>query len=371
MPNSAKKSMPYNSSDKVVIAVDVMSGSIGVKGNIKAVSAVAKLDSNIEFKLFGKRNLIEEQLFRYKNLRSVVEVIQADDIVKDEDKPTEALRSGRRSSMALAIKSVKAGEADVVVSSGNTGALMTFSKILLRTLPGIDRPAIGAILPTEKGSCVCLDMGANIHCDAENLYEFCVMGSAFAKALLDKKNPTIGLLNIGEEKHKGHEVLRSAASLVEENSANLNYFGFVEGNDINKGTTDVVVTDGFNGNVALKAIEGAGNFCAKMIKQSLLVNPLSIIALPFILPSLYILKRRIDPSNYNGAMFLGLNGIVVKSHGGTSVNGFKNAIINAAKLARFDINKNITNEMLASGHIPLDDETSLARDFLEDINRVS
>ncbi|HCR85632.1 MAG TPA: phosphate acyltransferase PlsX [Alphaproteobacteria bacterium] len=335
---------------RAVIALDAMGGDYAPLSVLKGAEIALKDNSDLKFKIFGHRDKVLPLLGNYKSVAEASEFIHTEESIANDEKPTTALRKAKNSSMFLSIDSVKHGEATAVVSSGNTGALMAISKLSLQTLPGIDRPAIGGLLPTEKGLCVMLDLGANILCDATNLFEFSIMGSSFAKTVLGKKSPSVGLLNVGEERNKGHEVLRSAAAMIEEGGADLNYIGFIEGSDICTGKVDVIVTDGFSGNIALKTAEGTAKFFANMFKSKLKSNIFGLIGLFIASPALLKLKKQLDPRNYNGAMLLGLNGIVVKSHGSADEVGFANAIKVAYKLSKNNINEHIMRDMVASGH---------------------
>lgn len=341
---------------KAIIALDAMGGDNAPLSAIKGAELAIKNNPDLKFKIYGHRDKVLGLLGSHKSVAEVSEFIHTEESIAGDEKPTSALRKAKNSSMYLAIEAVKHGEATAVVSSGNTGALMAISKLSLQTLPGIDRPAIGGLLPTEKGFCVMLDLGANILCDATNLFEFSIMGSSFARSVLGKKNPSVGLLNVGEERSKGHEVLRSASQLLEEGGTDLNYVGFIEGNDICNGKVDVVVTDGFSGNIALKTAEGTAKFFANSFKKTLKSNIFGLIGLFIAAPALMKFKKHLDPRNYNGAMLLGLNGIVVKSHGSADEVGFANAIKVAYKLSKNNINEHIMREMIASGHSLESDE---------------
>jgi glycerol-3-phosphate acyltransferase PlsX len=258
-------------------------------------------------------------------------------VVRADEKPSIALRSGRNSSMRLAIDAVKQGDAQGVVSAGNTGALMGMSKFVLKTLPGIDRPAIGGLFPTLKGETVMLDLGANVHCDAGNLIDFAVMGTAFARVVLGLEAPTYGLLNVGSEEIKGHEALHEASTFLREAGLPGKFVGFIEGDDIAKGTVDVVVTDGFTGNIALKTAEGTAKMVNEYVRRSFRSSVMAGFGYLMARSALNKLRVRIDPRRYNGAVFLGLNGIAVKSHGGTDAMGFANAVGVAIDLSQHDL----------------------------------
>jgi glycerol-3-phosphate acyltransferase PlsX len=264
-----------------------------------------------------------------------------------EDKPSQALRRGRRtSSMWLAIDAVKKGEADVAVSAGNTGALMAMSRFHLRTLPGIDRPAITAVWPTMRGESVVLDLGATIGGDARHLVALAVMGAAMASVLFNKPRPTVGLLNIGVEEIKGHEEIREAGEMLRAmNLPQLDYIGFVEGDGIGKGLADVIVAEGFSGNIALKAAEGTARHIAALLREEMQRSWMSKLGYLFARRAFQTLRDQMDPNKSNGGVFLGLNGVVVKSHGGINAEGFAYAIDVGYEMVKFDLLNKI-NQML-------------------------
>ena len=301
--------------------------------------------ADLRFLLFGDEAAITPLVKARGGLKRQVEIVHTPDKVEAEAKPSQVLRHGRNSSMGLAIEAVKDGRADAVVSAGNTGALMGLSKFLLRTLPGIERPAIGSLMPTRRRQVVFLDLGANAECDAENLVQFAVMGEVFAREVLGIEKPTVGLLNIGTEDLKGNDTIRQAAAALRESSLPIEFKGFVEGNDLTNGTTDVVVTDGFTGNVALKVAEGTAGLYTHFLRQAFKSSFLSRIGYLMARGALDKLRQRLDPRRYNGAMFLGLNGIAVKSHGGTDALGFANAINVAIDLVQQGTNERITAEL--------------------------
>lgn len=288
----------------------------------------------VSFLMYGREADVLPLLEKNKKLRAVTSLVHTDEIVSAGEKPSSALRSGRSSSMRLAIDSVKEGEADAVVSAGNTGALMAMSKFVFRTLPGVDRPAICSFFPTLKGESVMLDLGANVQCDARNLVDFAVMGSAFARTVLGIMQPSVGLLNVGSEELKGHEALQEASAVLREADLPGSFHGFVEGDDIAKGTVDVIVTDGFTGNIALKTAEGVSSLTTEFLRRTFRSSWLAGIGYLLAKPAMRKLRQRLDPRRYNGAVFLGLNGIAVKSHGGTDALGFAHAIGVAADLTR-------------------------------------
>lgn len=281
---------------------------------------------NISFLMFGDQPRLEALVQNHPKLLAVTEFRHTTEVVSGEDKPSIALRSARGSSMRLAIDAVRDGEANCVVSAGNTGALMAIAKFVLKMLPGINRPAITAYYPTMRGESCMLDLGANVQCDAENLVQFAVMGEVFARTVLGIEKPTIGLLNVGVEALKGRDEVREAAAILSETKLPIEFFGFVEGSDIPAGTVDVIVTDGFTGNVALKTAEGMTKLYTSFLKDAFRSSLAAKIGYLFIRRALKNLRQRTDPRRYNGAMLLGLNGIVIKSHGGTDAIGFANAI---------------------------------------------
>jgi glycerol-3-phosphate acyltransferase PlsX len=308
------------------IALDAMGGDRAPEMVIKGANIARQRFPHVRFIFFGDEQRIKPLLDRYGALGKVSRVHHTDKVVAGDDKPSVALRAGRGSSMRLAIDAVQAGEAAGIVSAGNTGALMAMSKFVLKTLPGIDRPAIASFFPTLRGESVMLDLGANLSCDAENLVQFAVMGNVFARTVLGILRPTVGLLNVGSEEVKGHEAVREAAATLRETSLPGDFHGFVEGDDIARGTVDVIVTDGFTGNVALKTLEGTAKLYAEFLKRSFKSSLVARVGYLLARPALNALRVRTDPRRYNGAIFLGLNGVAVKSHGGTDALGFANAI---------------------------------------------
>lgn len=317
----------------VRIAIDCMGGDHGLSVTVPAALAFARHEPQAQLLLVGRAADIEGMIGRVTDLRDRVQVRHADEVVTMDEPPAQALRGKRNSSMRVAINLVKDGAADVVVSAGNTGALMAISRFVLKTLDGIDRPAIASVLPNERGgTTTMLDLGANVDCTAEHLLQFAILGSSLVAAIDEKERPTVGLLNIGEEVIKGNEVAKRAAELLR--ASPLNFHGNVEGNDIYKGTTDVVVCDGFVGNVALKASEGLAQMLAGMIKDEFTRGPLSRALAVFAYPVLSRFKRRVDHRRYNGASLLGLRGIVIKSHGSADAYAFEQAIRRGYEAAR-------------------------------------
>ena len=325
-------------SQKVRIALDAMGGDHGPSVVVPGAQIALDRHQDCEFILFGDREKVGQLMERHPRIAGS-RLVHTDVAVRMDDKPSQALRHGRwKSSMWLAIDAVKRGEADVAVSAGNTGALMAMAKFHLRTMPGIDRPAIAAIWPTIRGRSIVLDLGATIGAEAEQLVQLAVMGSAMARALFDIDRPRVGLLNIGVEEVKGLEPVREAAKILREGSfANLEYAGFVEGDDIGKGTVDVVVTEGFSGNIALKAAEGTARQFAAYLKTAMSESLLSRLGYLLAQGAFRKLRAKMDPRQANGGVFLGLNGVVIKSHGGTDPEGFAAAIEVGYEMVRHEL----------------------------------
>ncbi|MDA9473205.1 phosphate acyltransferase [Bradyrhizobium sp. CCBAU 65884] len=332
---------------KVRIALDAMGGDAGAAVVIPGAAISLQRHRETEFLLVGDRARIEPELEKHPALKAASTIIHTDVAVSGSDKPSQALRRGRKtSSMWLAIDAVKKGEADVAVSAGNTGALMAMSRFHLRTLKGIDRPAITGVWPTRRGDSIVLDLGATIGGDAHHLVSLAVMGAAMASVLFDRKRPTVGLLNIGAEEIKGHEEIREASEILRaRNLPELDYIGFVEGDGIGKGLADVIVTEGFSGNIALKAAEGTARQMADLLRNEMQRSWLSKLGYLFARSAFQALRDKMDPNKSNGGVFLGLNGLVVKSHGGTSAEGFAYAIDVGYEMAHYDLLNKI-NQML-------------------------
>ena len=292
----------------------------------------SKIYPDVKFKLFGDMTKSQSQL--KKNGFANYEFIHTEECIKSDDEPVNALRKLKKSSMRLGINDVSSHDADGFVSAGNTGALMAISKFVLKTLNGISRPAIAGLMPTLKGQTVILDLGANVDCSNDNLVQFALMGDIFSRTVLGIQNPRIGLLNVGSELIKGNSIVKQTHSDLSKITKKINFCGFVEGNDINKGVVDVVVTDGFSGNIALKTAEGVAELIFTFLKNSYKSSIISKLGYLLSQPALNRFKTRIDPRKYNGAVLLGLNGIVVKSHGGTDAFGFCNAIGVAVSLSK-------------------------------------
>ncbi len=303
-----------------------------------------------KFLFFGNQTVLSPMLDKLPKLKAVSEIRHTEDIITADEKPAIALRQGRQSSMRLAINAVADKEADCVISAGNTGALMAMAKFALKVLPSITRPAIASYLPTMKQNhgTVMLDMGANLVCDERNLLEFAVLGDVYCREVLKIKKPRIGILNIGTEGSKGHEYMKKASDLLAGlEMPNCEYIGFVEGNDITNGSVDVVVTDGFTGNVALKTAEGVAKMIMHNIKAAVKPSILAWFGAIFMLPAVLNVKKRMDPRHYNGGIFMGLRGLCVKSHGGTDAIGFANAISVGADMAITNFNGKIADELEA------------------------
>lgn len=307
------------------LAIDAMGGDHAPDMVVAGLSTAAQRHPGARFLLIGDEARLRPLLARHKRVRSVCTVRHTAEAIGGDMKPTAALRL-RGASMRMAIDAVAGGEAAGVVSAGNTGALMALAKIVLKTLPGIDRPAMAAIFPSARGDVVMLDLGANIACDSRNLVEFALMGDVFARTVLGLTAPTIGLLNVGSEELKGDDHLRTAAGVIRASHIAAHFHGFVEGHDIAQGTTDVIVTDGFTGNVALKTGEGALKLIGGLLRQIFSASLSARLGYLLARPGLDRLREWLDPRRYNGAVLLGLNGVVVKSHGGTDAQGFAHAV---------------------------------------------
>ncbi len=329
----------------LTIALDAMGGDHAPGIVVDGAEIARERFPHVKFVFFGDETRIKPLLARIPALQVVSQIEHADQVVSSAAKPSQAVRAGRRSSMRLAIDAVSSGRAGVVVSAGNTGALMAMAKLVLKTLPGIDRPAIASFFPTQRGETVMLDLGANVECDTDNLVQFALMGAVFARTALGLLQPTVGLLNIGSEEMKGHEEIRTAAARLRETSLPLRFHGFIEGDDIAAGTVDVVVTDGFTGNVALKTAEGTAKLYTEFLRRAFRSSVMARFGYLFARGAFRKLKIRTDPRRYNGAMLLGLRGVCVKSHGGTDALGFANAVSVAVDLVANGFNEKIKEEM--------------------------
>ena len=327
---------------ELIVSIDAMGGDAGPGIVITALLRVSQRHPEVRFILVGDETVLNELLSTHAKLRERVTVRHASERVSMEDKPGNVMRRGQNTSMWKTIECVKNKEAEVAVSAGNTGALMAVSMFQLRTIENISRPAIASIWPTLRGQSVVLDVGANVGATAEQLVEFAIMGEAFAHAILGLEKPTVGLLNVGTEELKGNDGVREAANILRNSNLPLAFHGFVEGNDIAEGTVDVVVTDGFIGNIALKTAEGTAKLVGQFLKRSLNRSLMGRIGAVIASGALMALRRRLDPRAANGGIFLGLGGVVVKSHGGTDAMGFAAALDMAITMARADINSRIS-----------------------------
>ena len=336
-------------SQRLTIAVDAMGGDSAPDMVVDGVARARMRFPTVHFLLFGDQTRIDPLLASHNHLQDAVTVRHTDQFVSSEEKPSVALRQGKQSSMQLAINAVSDGEAKAVVSAGNTGALMAMAKVTLKTLNGIDRPAIGGLIPTQLGESVMLDLGANVDCDANNLVQFGMLGAAYARTVLGRERPTVGLINVGQEEIKGSENVQQAAALFRAATLPFDFYGFVEGDDLGAGTVDVFVVDGFTGNISLKTIEGTVRLYTEYLRQTFKSSLLSRLAFLLARRAFNKMRSRIDPRLYNGATFLGLNGIVVKSHGGTDGFGFANAIGVAVDMVTNEINEFIMLELSEFG----------------------
>ena len=313
-------------SARITIALDAMGGDRAPEMVIRGASIALQRFPHANFLIYGVESGIAPIVAKLPRLAGHVTVRHTDEVISGDTRPSVALRTGRRSSMRLAIETVAAGEADCVVSAGNTGALMAMAKTALRMLPGIDRPAMASFFPTQRGESVLLDLGANVECDADNLVQFALMGDVFARTVLGLLQPTVGLLNVGSEELKGNDAVRGAAMRLKAPGVPIRFQGFVEGDGIAAGAVDVIVTDGFTGNVAVKTAEGTARLFTEFLRASFKHSLSARIGYLFARTTLRKLRARLDPRRYNGAVFLGLDGICVKSHGGADALGFANAI---------------------------------------------
>jgi glycerol-3-phosphate acyltransferase PlsX len=323
-------------SDSIRISVDAMGGDKGPRVAIEGAALFLRERKNLHFIFHGREAELTPVLKQVPALEAVSRIVHADQVIAMDEKPGQALRKGRgTSSMWKALQSVKDGEADATISGGNTGALMAMATFCLRPIEGIARPAIAAIWPTLRTDIVVLDVGATVGGDAKQLCDFSILGAALARALFDQELPTVGLLNVGSEEVKGNDEVREAARMLAAASGSgFIYHGFVEGDDIGKGTVDVVVTEGFAGNIALKTAEGTARQVGTYIRQALKADIVSMLGAAIASQALNALKAKLDPRNINGGVFLGLNGVVVKSHGGTDEIGYKAALALAYEMAR-------------------------------------
>lgn len=329
----------------IKIAIDAMGGDKAPRVVIEGVAFSAVRHPDIFFLIYGQQEIVSPLIALHPCLTGRCELIHTEEMVAMDDKPAAILRRGQKTSMWQAITAVLDKKADAIVSAGNTGALMAMSKLRLRMLEGIDRPALASLWPTLHGECVMLDVGATIEANSRQLFEFALMGSAYARILFDKQSPTVGLLNVGSEDMKGNDIVRHADSILREYQGNFHYHGFVEGDDITRGVTDVIVTDGFTGNIALKTAEGVAHLIGSYLKYSLISTLTGKIGAWIAKSNLHAFKEKINPKRVNGAVFLGLTGLVVKSHGGTDSYGFAAALDLAIDLAKGNITQTIKKEI--------------------------
>jgi len=326
---------------KVNIAIDAMGGENSPKKIIEGINISLKHNKENFFYLYGKKNLIEKEIKNNILVKKYCEIIDINDVVLDDESPLTAAKKGKDSSMWKAIEAQKENKADISLSAGNTGALLVISRLILKTIEGINKPALAGLWPNNKNLGIVLDLGANIECDEKNLTNFACMGSALFKSLFDS-TPKIALLNVGLEEHKGNDVLKKTFSILKQSKEkDFDFSGYIEGSQIMDGNVDVIVTDGFTGNIALKTAEGTANFITKNLKKSL--NKLSIL---MSFNSLRKFKMKLDPRKYNGAIFLGLQGPVVKSHGSTDAVGFAHSIDVCNKIVKANLIKKIKSHLI-------------------------
>ncbi len=344
------------------LALDAMGGDKAPHSVVHGARIALKYFPDLRYKFFGDEKVIAPLVAKYK-LDSISSIVHTESVIKSDDKPSVALRQGKNSSMRLAIDAVASGTCCAMVSAGNTGALMATAKFVFKTLAGIYRPAITATMPARNGNVVLLDMGANIDCTSDYLVQFAMMGDAYARALLGIEKPKIGLLNVGSEDMKGHDEVKEAHRILKSEHSPVHYYGFVEGNDILDGTVDVVVTDGFTGNIALKTAEGASRLLYSVLKGAIEKSFLAKIGYLFAKPAIKMAMKAYDPRRHNGAILLGLNGIAVKSHGGADAKAFANAIKVAATLVEKNVNQRIMDELSRSGLTNAESFPSSASDF--------
>ncbi len=329
------------------IAIDAMGGDVGVRMMLAGAAMARHKHDGLRFILVGDEERIKAALDHHPNLRAASDIIHTDGVVTGEDRPSQALRKAKSTSMGLAIDAVKRGDAGGAVSAGNTGALMAMAKLALRTMPGIDRPALAALLPTlGDNDVVMLDLGANTDCDANNLIQFAVMGAAYARTAMGLERPRVALLNIGTEELKGTGEIRDAAArLREAHGLPMQFAGFIEGDKLSRGDVDVIVHDGFSGNIALKTIEGTARFVTDLLRRAFTSSTRSKIGFLISRPATELLRHHLDPNNHNGAVFLGLNGVVLKSHGSADAKGVANCVHLCAELIEKDITRQVTEDL--------------------------
>jgi glycerol-3-phosphate acyltransferase PlsX len=347
-------------SEKVRIALDAMGGDNGAAVVIAGADLSLSRHPDTSFIVFGDEAVVRPLLESRPALAAASRLVHTEVTVKMDEKPSQALRHGRwRSSMWLAIDAVKKGEADVTVSAGNTGALMAMSKFHLRTMPGVSRPAIACLWPTLRGESIVLDVGASIGADVQHLVQLAVMGSAMASVVFDLERPTVGLLNVGVEEVKGLEEIREASQVLRTlTCSHMDFRGFVEGDDIGRGTVDVVVTEGFTGNIALKTAEGTAKQLAAYLRSAMGRTWMAKIGYLFARQAFKTLKDKMDPRKVNGGVFLGLNGVVIKSHGGTDAEGFAAAVDLGYDMARYELMAKIRRTLGQAAPAPVAGEVA-------------
>jgi len=329
-------------SEKVKIAIDTMSGENSPKKIIEGIEISLKSNQENFFYLYGKKDLLEKEIYKKKYIQKYSEIIHTEDIILDDESPLTAAKKSKNTSMWKAIESLKEKKSHISLSAGNTGALLIISRLLLKTVTGISKPALAALWPNQNNMNVVLDLGANIECDEKNLTDFACMGSALFKSLFENVKPKIALLNVGHEEYKGNDVLKKTFSILKENKMkNFEFIGYIEGNHIMDGNVDVIVTDGFTGNIALKTAEGTANFITRNLKNSL--NKLSML---LSYSSLAKFRSKLDPRKYNGAIFLGLQSPVVKSHGSTDSIGFAHSINVCNKIVKANLIEKIESNLI-------------------------
>jgi glycerol-3-phosphate acyltransferase PlsX len=337
---------------ELILAIDAMGGDSGPASILAGAAIARRRHPDIRFLLYGDEGVLSPLLARHRALAARAEIRHAPGVIGMAEKPSQAVRRGRNSSMWHCIDAVSHGQAQVAVSAGNTGALMAIAMFRMGLIQGIARPAIAVLWPTIRGQSVVLDVGANAGSDAEQLVDFAVMGEAFARAIFGMERPTVGLLNIGEEEAKGIESVKRAAQILRASKLPIEFRGFVEGDDIGSGAVDVIVTDGFTGNVALKTAEGTAKLIVHYLKSALMRSLLGRLGALLASGALRVLKRKLDPRRLNGGVFLGLNGVVVKSHGGTDALGFASAIDLAIDMGRSDMIQRIMADRAGVSALP-------------------
>ncbi|MDR1691543.1 MAG: phosphate acyltransferase PlsX [Rickettsiales bacterium] len=329
----------------IILSVDAYGGDNAPRAVLEGINLFLKKTKNVTFHIFGKEEALRRMLKKFPKITKFIKIFNAKSVIRGDQKVAEAIRD-RDSSLWMAIDHVKQGNADAVISAGNTGVLMAMSKLSFRTMDGISRPAIVSMWPSKQGKVVMLDLGANSETDARNLIDFSLMGAIYSKVMTGTQKPTLGILNIGEEQTKGNDVLRETYTYWKEHPTNLfEFHGFVEGNDILAGTTDVVVTDGFTGNVALKTVEGSAKFIGGLLKNMFKRTWVNKIAYLLLKSSIRLLKKTIDPREYSGAVFVGLNHLSVKTHGGSDKVAFMNAFNYAVNLVENDFNEKVKEQV--------------------------